>query len=130
MPNVKLSQSTGTIEVKVPNAEFQVLTVLTSLNKEAHGPAISRASNGSISVAAIYKLLSRLEQRGLVHKREEQVQVGDITAKRVLYKVCEAVTWFSKEPTNETNEVPARRANHSPMQEVDGSKTSSLAYPS
>lgn len=117
MPKVKLLHASE--PVKVPDAELEVLTVLASI-KEGHGPAISRASKGSISVAAVYKLLSRLEKRGLVHKREEHVQVGDITAKRVFYKVHEAVIWPSSETNNEANEeaATARRAYPPPMQEV------------
>lgn len=129
MPILKLQNASE--PVKVPDAEFQVLTVLFSL-KEAHGPAISRASKGSISVAAVYKLLSRLENRGLVHKREEQVQVGDITAKRVFYKVHEAVIWSSIGTENEANKAAAtaRRADYSPVQEVGVHETSPRAFPS
>jgi len=123
MPIVKLINASETF-VNVPNAEFQVLKVLASLNKEVHGPAISRASNGSISVAAIYKLLSRLEKRSLVQKREEHVQVGDITAKRMLYKLSEAADWSMMEVAYETRAVPAGRAVNSPLQEVSGSATS------
>lgn len=129
MPLLKLRNVSETI--KVPDAEFQVLAVLSSL-QEGHGPAISRASKGSISVAAVYKLLSRLEKRGLVHKREEQVQVGDITAKRVFYKVHEAVIWPPNGTINEANEAAAtaRRADYSPVQEVGVHETSPLAFSS
>ncbi|TFW30304.1 helix-turn-helix transcriptional regulator [Massilia horti] len=118
--------------IKVPDAEFEVLTVLASLKKEVHGPAISRASNGSISVAAIYQLLSRLEKRGLVQKREEYVEVGDITAKRVLYKVYETVNLAQKGKPDEAFEVEttsARPAGDPAVREVDVGKASSLALP-
>ena len=73
-------------KIKVPDAELRVLQILQALG-EAHAPAVARASNGTISVAAIYELLGRLENRGLVLKREELVPIGDITARRVFYSV-------------------------------------------
>jgi hypothetical protein len=124
MPFLKLRSSIDSSEnlVKVPDGEYMVLTVLASL-KQAHAPAIARASKGSISVAAIYKLLSRLESRGLVHKQEEYVQIGDITAKRMIYKVCDTVTWPLKETADGAIEVSAGRTDNSSMQEVSRSKT-------
>ena len=79
---------------KVPDSEYEVLCVLNRIG-ESHAPAIARASNGSISVAGVYTLLGRLEARGLVQKRREDVPAGDISVKRVLYKVDEfAKQWL------------------------------------
>lgn len=81
----------GGEKINVPVAEYGVLTILAALDCEAHGPMISRASKGTISVASIYKLLTRLEKRGLVQRREEYLKAGDIMAKRVLYKLSDTL---------------------------------------
>lgn len=78
---------------KVPDAEYEVLTVLVSMGEEAHGPAIARASKGAVPVGSVYKLLSRLEERGIVACREAPIPVGDIHARRVLYRLAPGVTW-------------------------------------
>lgn len=96
------------IQIRVPDAEVKVLSVLQKLG-EAHAPAIARASNGSISVAAIYKLLGRLENRGLVSKKVEHVPVGDITARRVFYRVHEAVSLSYKEKNYEAQHEKTSR---------------------
>lgn len=98
------------IQIRVPDAEVKVLSVLQQLG-EAHAPAIARASNGSISVAAIYKLLGRLEDRGLVSKKVEHVPVGDITARRVFYRVHETVSLSYKEKSYEAHHKKTSRGD-------------------
>jgi hypothetical protein len=106
------------IHIKVPDSELEVLRVLRIL-KEAHAPAIARASGGSISVAAVYKLLGRLEDRGLVLKRTEYVPAGDIMAKRVIYKIHEAVCFKEKRNVYENStEASSGRNVNSTMREV------------
>lgn len=68
-----------------PTTEMKILELLADMGGEAHAPAIARASSGAISIAAIYSLLKRLEQREMVKKREVYIPVGDIQAKRVYY---------------------------------------------
>ncbi|NUZ09062.1 hypothetical protein [Piscinibacter koreensis] len=73
----------------VPATEQNVLLLLKQLEQEGkptHGPAIARASNGTITVSSIYKLLDRLATRGLVARAEVDVALGDITVKRVHYQ--------------------------------------------
>lgn len=72
-----------------PPSEQAVLDILVKMG-EAHAPAIVRASGGSLSLAAIYSLLNRLERKGLVEKRELYIRIGDIDARRVLYKATES----------------------------------------
>jgi DNA-binding MarR family transcriptional regulator len=68
-----------------PPSEMSVLAIIMKMG-EAHAPAIARASNGKVTVSAIYSLLNRLERRGLVEKREVYIEVGDISARRVVYR--------------------------------------------
>lgn len=88
---VEIKDTNPVIRIKTPEPELAVLCILKNIG-ESHAPAICRASQGTISVAAIYRLLSRLENRSLVLKRTDHIQVGDITCKRVFYRVHEAVT--------------------------------------
>jgi hypothetical protein len=85
------SKDIAPIRMKLPNSQFEVVRVLTNLRKEAHAPAIARASEGAISVAAVYKLLGRLVESGVVLKREKDIPIGDITARRVFYRVHNSV---------------------------------------
>jgi len=121
----------GSIDlIKVPDTEFLVLLVLSDLDIEAHAPAIARASNGSVSVAAVYTLLSRLEKRGLVEKREEYVEIGDLTAKRVLYKICETVNLAKKGNAYEAIEVAssAGRKDYSPVQKIESCEAPAFSF--
>lgn len=128
-PEVVIFVSSGNAEhlkmnVQVPEAEYRVLRILANLG-EAHGPGIARASNGSVSVAAVYKLLSRLEQRGLVQKREEHIPIGDITARRMFYKVHRAVTKDSERGLlyEEVAGKGARRNSNSGMHPISVAPT-------
>jgi len=80
------SRFAGAVPVEVPRSEQNVLNLLERMG-ETHAPALARASNGSVSVAAIYSLLQRLESRGLVERREVLIPMNDITARRVFYKI-------------------------------------------
>ena len=74
-----------------PAAEQKVLTALRKLEEEAkptHGPAIARATNGTVSVQAVYTLLDRLVSRGLVERKDVEVALADITVKRVVYSIA------------------------------------------
>ena len=92
---------------KVPDSEFEVLKALAKLG-EAHGPKVSRALK-TVSVASIYKLLSRLEKRGLVVKHHCQVPIDDeVVVRRVLYHVPEMVILQLKEMGYETEKSTTR----------------------
>ena len=75
----------------VPATEAKVLAILKAqerAGRPTHGPAIARASDGAISVAAVYTLLDRLSSRGLVTRKTETIRVDelDVGFKRVTYR--------------------------------------------
>jgi DNA-binding MarR family transcriptional regulator len=98
------------MNVKVPNAEYQVLCALAALG-EAHGPKISRAMQGAVSVAAIYKLLARLEKRGLVIRNESTVRIDeDVEVRRVVYHVPDEVRCQLKKEIDHAMDDQKKRA--------------------
>lgn len=90
MPKVFIITQGKDVPVKVPTTELNVLLILNKL-KKAHGPAISRKSDGSISISSVYKLLTRLTARNLVEKHIEEVTTLDIKQKIVFYTIPEYV---------------------------------------
>ena len=86
MPNLTVESYAGE-SLDIPSSEKKILRILAELGGEAHAPAIARASDGAVSVAAIYSLLQRLERRGFVQRREVFILVGDIQARRIFYSL-------------------------------------------
>lgn len=73
----------------LPATEATVYNVLLKKG-ELHAPAISRASNGTVSIASVYVILSRLEKKGMVSKREQFIEIDDTKVRRVYYQVIGA----------------------------------------
>ena len=69
--------------IPCPPAELRILKILE--DKEMTGPQISRASDGLVSIPAVYKLLIRLKDRELVTKRNIEIPAADIVLKQVAY---------------------------------------------
>lgn len=92
MPFIR-SKSDPDQKTKVPDTEYAVLAALAALSQESSGPTIARATNGAVTIDAIYTLLKRLEKRGLVQRREEMVPVVDIQTRRVVYRLDDDVVW-------------------------------------
>lgn len=60
--------------------------VLELLGKEEMiAPQISRLSGGVLSQASCYKLLSRLEERGLVIRKQTKIEVTGTALRRFVY---------------------------------------------
>lgn len=71
------------------SANEDIVFNILSQKGEMHAPAISRASGGAISLASVYTILSRLEKKRVVNRREDFVVVDDIRARRVYYSLAD-----------------------------------------
>lgn len=75
---------------KIPESELKVLAILNKLG-EAIAPAIVRASENTVSLASVYKLLDRIVERGIITRRTENFNIGGIETKRVFYKIHDGI---------------------------------------
>lgn len=76
---VKRSQWPSPVETKV-------LEILVEKG-ESYGLAIVNASNGGIKRGTVYVILQRMEEKGLVESRQEDVTPAYIGIPRRLYKI-------------------------------------------
>jgi hypothetical protein len=78
--------------VKVPDAEFRVLEILSASSSGMTGPSIARASNGDITINSVYTLLKRMVVRGVAVRFEIAVQIMDVEEKRICYKLPDGLS--------------------------------------
>lgn len=71
--------------IPCPKVELRILEILG--DSEMIAPQISRNSENTVGIPAVYKLLGRLKSRRLVISEERMIQIADIQVKRVYYSL-------------------------------------------
>jgi len=76
--------------MKIPKTEALVLQQLVSVpaGSELHGLAMVKASDGALKMGSVYVILGRLQDKGLVESRREELDADSKQAvPRRLYKI-------------------------------------------
>lgn len=79
-------------EVRVSPTEARILFMLMKEKRELYGYEIMKLSNGEISLASVYSLLGRLEGKGLVTSRPENITTKGHSIPRRWYRLTPGVS--------------------------------------
>ena len=91
-------------EVRVSPKEGRILSILLKEKRPMYGYEVMKYSNGEISLASVYTLLGRLERKGLVNARTENITTRGYSMPR---------RWYSLTSGLEV-EVPRGDTKHEP----------------